>query len=429
MIELQFINTLLEEKSLSLARQNDVDEDHFTAYKEEFNFIWSHYEEYGCVPDKTTFIDRFPDFDLVEINESNRYLVEKLKEQYLFIKMSPAIRQLAQMAEEDSRKAFDFWKKKVDEFNQISSNFKEGEDLIKDSPDRLQEFKKRQNGEELLGISSGIKELDEVTFGWQQEDFVSIIARTSQGKTWLLLFFLVQAWQQGKKVLLYNGELPNSVVGFRFDTLNRHFSNTALTKGDESLNGKYEDYIEELKEKENPFIVIKPRDINGKLTVSKMEGLIEKYDPDIVGIDQITLMADERGSSGQASYLKYEHITEDLYQLAEKCAVPILAPHQANRDADSDDDIEDIDDIEVPKISEIYGSDAISHNCRRIITFKKVDKMTKLVVKKNNYGKDNQEILLLWDMDIGLMKPYLKVDNSGGAERVERVNQDALDLF
>jgi len=386
------------------------------------------YKEYGTMPDPTTVLDKFPDFELIEIQESDRYLIEEMNERYLFTKMTPFIRKLAELTEDDSRQAITYLKQEMKNFNNLVT-YKEGEDLIEDSEKRLQEFKEKLDGKELTGISTGIKELDEITYGWQSEDFVSIIARTSQGKTWLLLFFLVKAWQQGKKVLFYNGELPNSVVGYRFDTLNRHFSNTALSKGDKGVERVYEKYIEELKEEETPFIVIKPRDINGKLNSTKLEGLIEKYKPDIVGIDQITLMADEKGSSGQASYLKYEHITEDLYQIAEKYRTPILAPHQANRNAEKDENIEDIDDIEVPKISEIYGSDAISHNCRRIITFNKVDKMTKIVLKKNNYGKDNQELLMLWDMDKGLLKPYLKVDKSDGKEEVESINESGVDLF
>ena len=428
MIELQFINKLLQEGSLTLAKQNNITEDYFNTYTDEYEFIQNHYEEYGTMPDPTTVLDKFPDFELIEVQESDRYLVEEMNERYLFTKMTPFIRKLAELTEEDSRQAITYLKQEMKNFNNLVT-YKEGEDLIEDSEKRLQEFKEKLDGKELTGISTGIKELDEITYGWQPEDFVSIIARTSQGKTWLLLFFLVKAWQQGKKVLFYNGELPNSVVGYRFDTLNRHFSNTALSKGDKRVERVYEKYIEELKEEETPFIVIKPRDINGKLNSTKLEGLIEKYKPDIIGIDQITLMADERGSSGQASYLKYEHITEDLYQIAEKYRTPILAPHQANRNAEKDEEIEDINDIEVPKISEIYGSDAISHNCRRIITFNKVDKMTKIVLKKNNYGKDNQELLMLWDMDKGLLKPYLKVDKSDGKEEVETINESGVDLF
>ena len=428
MIELQFINKLLQEGSLTLAKQNNITEDYFNTYKDEYEFIQNHYEKYGTMPDPTTVLDKFPDFELIEIQESDRYLVEEMNERYLFTKMTPFIRKLAELTEEDSRQAITYLKQEMKNFNNLVT-YKEGEDLIEDSEKRLQEFKEKLDGKELTGISTGIKELDEITYGWQPEDFVSIIARTSQGKTWLLLFFLVKAWQQGKKVLFYNGELPNSVVGYRFDTLNRHFSNTALSKGDKGVERVYEKYIEELKEEETPFIVIKPRDINGKLNSTKLEGLIEKYKPDIIGIDQITLMADEKGSSGQASYLKYEHITEDLYQIAEKYRTPILAPHQANRNAEKDEEIEDIDDIEVPKISEIYGSDAISHNCRRIITFNKVDKMTKIVLKKNNYGKDNQELLMLWSMDKGLLKPYLKVDKSEGKEEVESINESGVDLF
>jgi len=51
MIELQFINKLLQEGSLTLAKQNDITEDYFNTYTEEYEFIQNHYKEYGTMPD------------------------------------------------------------------------------------------------------------------------------------------------------------------------------------------------------------------------------------------------------------------------------------------------------------------------------------------------------------------------------------------
>lgn len=428
MIELQILNRILEERSLSLLRQNNITDEYFMVYQEEYEFIKNHYEKYGVIPDKTTVLDNFPDFDVLEINESSRYLVEQMKEQYLFSQMSPFIRNLAKKTEEDSNEAFEYLKSKVDEFHKIHNNYKEGIDLIKSAPERLEKYKKRAEQDDMEGISTGIKELDNILGGWNNEgDFTSIIARTSKGKTWLLMFFLVQAWKQGKKVLLYEGEMPLDIMSYRFDTLNKHFSNTDLMRGNKLIEKDYENYIKDLKNEETPFIIIKPRDIQGRLTVSKIEGLIEKYQPDIVGIDQISLIHDELG--GTQRTVRYENVTSELYQLAEKYAVPILSPHQANRDAEQDEEVEAIDEIEVPKISEIYGADAIAQNCRRVITFNKIDKMMKLSIKKNNFGKSDVDLLFIWDMDTGVINPYLQVDNSEGENKVERINHEGVDLF
>ncbi|MFW6130524.1 MAG: DnaB-like helicase C-terminal domain-containing protein [Atribacterota bacterium] len=429
MIELQIINKILNDKSLSFIRKNNITADYFTAYRKEFDFIEQHFEEYGNIPDKTTFIDKFEDFDIVEITESERFLIEELKEQYLFNEFVPFIQKTAELAEEDSRNAINYVRDEIDKLSKISTTYLEGTDLVKNAKERFDEFKKRKEMEGLLGISTGINELDEILYGWLPEDFCTIIARTNEGKTWLLLYFLVQAWKQGKKVLLYNGELPNTVLGFRFDTIYKHFSNYQLSRGSKSLNqDNYKKYITYLSKDDIPFIVVKPRDIGGRLTVKKLENLIEKHEPDIIGIDQLTLMEDYRGNKGQPDYKKYEHIAEDLYLTAENYGVPILAPHQASRKAIRSTKEEDKN---IPELQDIYGSDAIAHSSKRVITFKKVDKLLKLAVKKNTYGENNKEITMIWDIDAGIVKPVLKTeeDKETGEQKTEQINQEGVDLF
>ena len=65
MIQLQFLNALLESKDSSLLLINNLNEDLFCDYKDEYNFIVNHLNEYGTIPDKVTFLSKFPEFDII----------------------------------------------------------------------------------------------------------------------------------------------------------------------------------------------------------------------------------------------------------------------------------------------------------------------------------------------------------------------------
>ena len=80
MIQLQALNKILNERSFSLVTLNNLDSTFFSDYTSEFNFIKSHYDLYGNIPDKVTFIDKFPDFDLLDVLESDKYIIDGLYE-------------------------------------------------------------------------------------------------------------------------------------------------------------------------------------------------------------------------------------------------------------------------------------------------------------------------------------------------------------
>ena len=67
------------------------------------------------------------------------------------------------------------------------------------------------------------------------EDLVVLTGRTNVGKTWIGEYFATMAWNMGYKILMYSGEMSTAMVGFRFDTLNKHFSNMGLLNGSGTL--------------------------------------------------------------------------------------------------------------------------------------------------------------------------------------------------
>lgn len=412
MIEAQIINRILKSKSLTIVRQNNIDSDYFISYNAEFKFIEAHYGKYGVVPDVETFLATFNDFDLIEVHESDQYLVETLQEQYIYSKMVPFVHKIAELVQVNAQDAVDFAKTNLEEISKLSARYRAGYDIVKNSDDRRNEYKYRLEVEGLLGISTGIEALDAITHGWLKEDFVAIVGRTNEGKSWILLFFLVAAWKSGIPVLLYSGEMSKEVVGFRFDTLNEHVSNLALMRGQDKLGkdddpktpNDYYEYLNNLSTNETPFIVVTPKDIGGRrLTIPILHQLIEQYKPGIVGVDQLSLMDDYRAAKGEQTRMKYTHISEDLYLTSEKYGIPILTPVQANRDSAK----EKKDSENTPELHQINESDGIGQNATRVVSMKQLGVTLKLSIKKNRYGLNNQEIMTLWDIDKGIIRPFL----------------------
>ena len=99
-------------------------------------------------------------------------------------------------------------------------------------------FEDKSNNKDKWFIPTGFEELDDIIYGWQcGEEFVVIFARTGIGKSWVLVKTVQHAWEIGKNVGYVSPEMSADKIGYRFDTLVKHFSNKNLVwrKGRERL--------------------------------------------------------------------------------------------------------------------------------------------------------------------------------------------------
>jgi replicative DNA helicase len=400
MIELQLISRILHDKSLNILAKNGIEPDDFMVEKSKINFIVDFYKQWKHIPSPATFIEKFPDFIMLE-SENEDYIVYKFKETQLYNKVVPVIQEMANMAREDSFEAIEFIKEEIRKLIRETSIGGQGYDIISGAGERLEEWERRKKVEGLMGISTGIPQLDEILHGWLPgEDLTIIFGRTNEGKSWVLLFFLVVAWKLGNTVVLYSGEMSKHLVGFRFDSLNEHFSNLGLMCGKEEGLEDYPEYIAELRDKHR-FIVVTPTDLGGRrATVSDIRRMAEEYDADIVGIDQITLMEDER--RGENKRIQFTNIAEDLFALSEDMKIPVLAVTQANRE------VVKRQGATSPELHEIGESDGIAQYASRVISIKVVDNVLRLSIRKNRYGLNNMDILMLWDIDRGNITPVIE---------------------
>lgn len=415
MVEHQIICKILEDQSLHIIKQHGLTVDEFPPdYQAEVQFILDHYNRYGNVPDKLTFLQNHKNFEIVMVHESEDYLVDALLEKHLHTKQMQMANEWGKMlGDPNSKEAFSYLTTKAEELRKIHLKKRRGTDITKDTT-RQQMYHERKGLNGVIGLDTGMDEITKITKGWLGEDFVVILARTNEGKSWLLLYFLYVAWRNGVPALLYSGEMGTDVVGYRFDTIAGNFSNDALLSGFEKLadgnvgSKEYDEYFTNLGNNTTPFIVVTPKDLGQRLDIPMLHFLIETYQPGIVGIDQLSLMEDYRKKKGEQLRMQYTHVAEDLYSTSEKYKIPVLAPAQANRSAEGSKKKEE-SERKPPMVEDISESDGVGQNATRVLSMAVNGVTLTINVRKNRYGKKNQEARFLWDIDKGILKPFATV--------------------
>ena len=415
MIEQSLICKLLEAPDLDIIYSNGITPEMFLTCGKEVKFIIKHFEQYKQIPDKRTFLSEHKDFQMLQVDESTEYLVYKLKEAYTYTKIVPIIQNASDKVRDDSIRAIEYIKAELENLEKSvpAGANRNGYDIISNSRDRLKEYKKRCETKGMIGIPTGIPQLDEITNGWLWgEELAVITGRTNVGKSWVGEYFPTVAWNMGYKILFYSGEMSREMVGFRFDTLNKHFSNMGLLNGAHLLGNKpdtegkqylmedYENYISQLSQKSG-FIVVTPDDFGGrKPNVDDIKALAVKHGSDMIVIDQLSLMSDKRRAD--TPRIAYNNISEDLFLMSKDLRKPVILLAQANREA-----VKNRKKGESPELHDLAESDGIGQNATRVISLSVIDGTLKLSIKKNRYGINNKDVLMIWDINTGYLKPLV----------------------
>lgn len=417
----RIINKILQTKDFSIIKKNSLDDSYFDGYKDEFNFIVDHYKKYGNVPDTITFLEKFNNFELQEVGEVDDFLLDKLYENKLYLQFQQGIPEFNQYLTQDSRKAFDYMKDLMGGMQ--VHNVCRGDDIIQQAMERYDIYKNRANDPEKQTIKTGLIELDEIFGGWEMGDeLVTVVARTNQGKSWLMMKFLVEAWKQGYRVGLYSGEMNHVKLGYRFDALFNHFSNRALVQGAQ-VDG-YLDYMHDLMKKQNPFLICTQKDFGGKPTVQKIRQFVEENNIQIMGIDQYSLMEDGRASQRDQTRIRLSHIAEDLFLLSSEYKIPILGLAQANREGANKED-----QTQAPGLENIKESDDIAHNSSKCIGMRQSSFGLILDIIKNREGRVGDKLMYSWQIDTGHFSYIPSADDAATPETRQQFTQQNRSVF
>ena len=424
MISIQIISKILASGDYSIIRDNDLTADFFVGYTNEFNFIREHIDEYGNVPDTVTFLEKFPDFELVDCQETDRYLIDALNEEYLYYKAVPVIKQMAELLKTNSNKAAEYLISELPNLQPVYST--RGVDIIKQAQQRFDALKDKLNNRDNWFFTTGFPELDDVTGGLQRgEELCVLFARINQGKSWVLEKMATHIWQLGFNVGYISPEMSGNSIGYRFDTLYNHFSNRSLSWGKELEIDDYTDYINELQSKNNAFMVATPLDFAKKITVGKLRNFVKQNALDVLCVDGITYLTDERQQKGDNKTTTLTNISEDLMGLSIELKIPIIVVVQSNRSG-----VVDKDSNGTPELEHIKDSDGIGANASKVISIRqRSENILELGIKKQRNGVVGGILQYSWNIDRGEFTFIPSYDDAQSNDKTEQRVKEVREKF
>lgn len=368
-IQNQFINKILASKDPTLITLNNLTDEFFSDYKDEFNYIKNHLQRYGNIPDEATFLNIFPDFDIIPVNESNKYLLDSLyddRNKRLLAKTFNKVREA--LNDGDTEKAMRIYNESSEML--LQAKHLEAVDIYKDL-NRYDGYVERSTNFTKYYVKTGFPELDEIIGGWdRREELATIVARPNVGKSQILFKTALAAAEQGLAVGIFEGEMSEDKVGYRLDTFMSHLSNTKLTHGNSSIQVEYKKFLESAPTRlKGKIIVLTPPMVNGNVGVSTLRAFIEKYHLDMLCVDQYSLLEDDRGARNTVD--KFSNISTDLKKLQVMTKIPIIAVSQQNRESTDEKGVDS---------RNVAQSDRISQNST-ILIFLERNKDTKSETK------------------------------------------------
>lgn len=393
MIQDQALTKIIRSGSYDIIDRGAFTEEYFDQRIDEFNFVVNHHEKYGTVPDVETFFDKFSEFPVLEVTESDEYIIDKLAEECAYRRMAPIFKKAADICNDgDTFGGLDYFLKNIQDVYTMSGA-SVGTD-INQIGDRLYDdwLHKGSEGSDYL-LSTSFGELDERVGGLRKgEELCVIYARTNNAKSWILDRILSHNNSRGHVVGLFSPEMSAETVAYRMHTLDGHFDNFALSTGRRLENqNEYKEYLNNLKDR-NPLLVCNPRDFGRKATISQLRRWCITNKIEILGIDGISYLTDERYKRGDSRTISLTNISEDLMQLSCELKIPIIVVAQANRSGVSDSN---------PELDSIRDSDGISHNASIAISCKLADDILTLKVTKARYSKLGDKLRYKCDLNYG----------------------------
>ena len=412
MVELQIINKILQDKKIDILINNHITKDDFYKHRTEIEFILNHLDKYNVVPDEVTFLNQFKDFQIMQVQESEEYLVNTLLEESTFNKVVPIWDKASKIIETDANEGIRYLLSQIDSLNLKKS---ESIDLITQASERFKEYENKKIYKAKMVTYSGFKELDKIIEGFSNDGELAIFfARLNNGKSWVVTKVACASWQQGRRVGFYSGEMVASKVGYRIDSILKGFSNRDLLKGYE-VEG-YKEYIDEMKSSKNPIQIITPNELDGYLTISKLENFIKQYKIEIMVIDQLSLMEDETARGNVQERIKFSHLTKGLKRLSEKYHCPMIVACQANRMGARSENEDGL-----PEMENLAESDAIGQDATLAISMRIKKNQLEMQVKKYRDGRVGDKFVYALDLDHGKFT-YLPDDNST-QENIQQIEE------
>lgn len=253
---------------------------------------------------------------------------------------------------------------------------------VEQPPDFIQNFiNELDRRSKLEPLKFGLGLLDKTTGGIRPQELTTLAARPSVGKSAMALQIALNVSRQGKKVLFFSAEMNDIQITERMFCKETNIKQDSLKRGlvtKDGGNNKDEWrmlslYLDKLsKIKDNLILQIKTRKLSG------VKRAIVHYKPDLVIIDQLSLVTEDKGFKTIRE--RFSYITSNLKAFSMDLDVPIILLAQINRDAQEN----------IPTLANLKESGSIEEDSDNVILLHRLTK--KQANESQRYGNYDKSI-------------------------------------
>lgn len=396
-IESKLISAVLEDKQVHVLLQANV-ENLLTTHADVWQFIRKYYENNLTAPPKELVIEKFRDFTPEENVGATKYQLEQLQHDYMNSSLREVLKTAAADVQADkATEALELLIARTAELKKNSSAIRDIDATDIDSAVAYYEQVQKQAELGITGIKTGLPGFDDyLPAGIQPGQLGVFLAYPGIGKSWLSLYFAVQAWKQGKSPMVVSLEMSETEVRNRVFTImgDGVWSHRKLSAGQVEIDDLKRWHKDAVNGK--PEFHIISNDSGGEVTPSVLRGKIDQYKPDFVIVDYLQLMSPNQKSDNETVRMK--NLSRELKLMAISEEVPIIAISSA-----TPDDVTKLDTV--PTLGQTAWSRQIAYDADWVMALGRGPNsdVIECVFRKNRNGFMG-EFLVQVDFDKGWYK-------------------------
>jgi replicative DNA helicase len=352
--EAKVISAVLQDKQLHVLLQANV-ETLLRTHNDVWNFIRLYAENNGTVPPSSLVVERFRDFEIIKEVGATKHHLEELQTEYLNDSLKDILRSAAtEVQGGQGVQALEDLITKTSTLKKNTSSIRDIDATDIDSAIAYFENVKEQQALGQRGIKTGLPGFDNyLPSGIMPGQLGVFLAYPGIGKSWMALYFAVQAWKQGKTPLIISLEMSETEVRNRVFTIMGEglWSHRKLSNGEVELDMMKKWHNDKI-DGRPPFHIIS-NDSGGEVTPSVIRGKLDQYKPDFVVVDYLQLMSPNQKADNET--VKMKNLSRELKLMAISEEVPIIAISSA-----TPDDVKDMSTV--PTLAQTAWSRQIAYD-------------------------------------------------------------------
>jgi len=378
--EARVISALLEDKQMHVLLQANV-ENLLRTHNDIWNFIRLYFENNGSVPPVSLVVEKFRDFQPVPGIGATKHHLEELQTEYLNDSLKDILRSAAgEVQGGEGSKALEELITKTSELKKNTSAIRDIDATDLESALAYYENVQKMKETGQIGIKTNLPGFDNyLPSGIMPGQLGVFLAYPGIGKSWMALYFAVQAWKQGKSPLIISLEMSETEVRNRVFAIMGEgvWSHRKLSNGEVELD-MLKNWHKNKVEGRPEFHIIS-NDNGGEVTPSVIRGKIDQYKPDFVIVDYLQLMSPNQKSDNETVRMK--NLSRELKLMAISEQVPIIAISSA-----TPDDVKDLSSA--PTLGQTAWSRQIAYDADWVMALGRATNsdIIECVFRKNRNG-------------------------------------------